>query len=333
MSFADQNAVIAVLRRDRLETAPDWTITALAAASGLKKQACRDAVQALRYQGKMEFAALALKPSMMIDVRPVTRVAAIGAGRAARRDAAPLAELAGELAVVERVAALPAAPAQGARAWLRGDDLARLQADVAAYLARTGMAPSTFSNRATGDNSFVTRLNAGRAGIATEAKVRAFMAEYPEGLAQRKARMPGSGFPVDAADARIIQAAVAARDDEAAAIAARADGVARSREIARQAALEAEAAGNNRRRAGQLSGTWNAVARFVPTPVEAVQSALAETPADAARALQRRWPDVWQAVLITARAQGATPMAMMIDAIETGLAAIEQFGSNQEEAA
>lgn len=323
MSTADQNAIIAVLRRDRPETAPDWTIAALAAAAGLKKQACRDAVQALRYQGKMEFTALALKPSMMIDT-----------GDATTDDAAPIADLAADLAVVERVAALPAPRAQGTRAWLRGDDLAQLQADVAAYLARTGMAPSTFSNRATGDNSFVTRLNAGRAGIATEAKVRAFMVEHPEGLARRKARMPGSGFPVDVADARIIQAAVAARDAEAAAaITARADAVARLREIARQAALEAEAAGNNRRRAGQLSGTLNAVARFVPTPVEAVQSALAETPADAARALQRRWPAVWQAVLITARAQGATPMAMMIDAIETGLAAIEQLGSNQEEAA
>lgn len=302
MSVADQNAIIAVLRRDRPASAPDWTIAALAPAAGLKKQACRDAVQALRYQGKMEWASFALTPSMMI------------------------ADAAG---------AAPPDPA--ARGWIDPADADRLRSEVRDYLERTGMALNTFSNRATNSTQIAAFMRGeGRVGINPARNARDFMARYPDGVAARKGVSHQRGFAVDDAQAAVARSAREAIDTEAADIAARADAVTRSRELQRQAALEAEKAGANRF-AARRQGT-RGLSTLTGGPnhrqsVEAVQSALAETPADAARALQRRWPAVWQAVLITARAQETTPMAMMIDAIETGLAAIEHLAGNQEEAA
>lgn len=52
-----------------------------------------------------------------------------------------------------------------------------------------------------------------------------------------------------------------------------------------------------------------------------VQESLVDGPGDAIRAIQRRWPDLWSRVVETARSQGALPGAVMVEAIEKGLAA------------
>ncbi len=56
------------------------------------------------------------------------------------------------------------------------------------------------------------------------------------------------------------------------------------------------------------------------TPAELVASALLETPSDLVRHVAVRWPQVWQAVLLRARADGKPPGATLLAMIERGLA-------------
>lgn len=55
------------------------------------------------------------------------------------------------------------------------------------------------------------------------------------------------------------------------------------------------------------------------TPAELVVSALVETPSDLVRHVAVRWPQVWQAVLLRARAEGKPPGAALLAVIERGL--------------
>lgn len=55
------------------------------------------------------------------------------------------------------------------------------------------------------------------------------------------------------------------------------------------------------------------------TPAELVASALLETPSDLVRHVAVRWPQVWQAVLVRARADGTPPGATLLAVIERGL--------------
>lgn len=55
------------------------------------------------------------------------------------------------------------------------------------------------------------------------------------------------------------------------------------------------------------------------TPAELVASALVETPSDLIRHVAVRWPAVWQAVLLRARADAKPPGATLLAAIERGL--------------
>ncbi|MGN5374609.1 hypothetical protein [Sphingomonas hankookensis] len=55
------------------------------------------------------------------------------------------------------------------------------------------------------------------------------------------------------------------------------------------------------------------------TPAELVASALLETPSDLVRHVAVRWPVVWQAVLLRARADEKPPGATLLAAIERGL--------------
>ncbi|KQN91562.1 hypothetical protein ASE90_01800 [Sphingomonas sp. Leaf67] len=55
------------------------------------------------------------------------------------------------------------------------------------------------------------------------------------------------------------------------------------------------------------------------TPAELVASALLETPSDLVRHVAVRWPQVWQAVLLRARADGKLPGVTLLAVIERGL--------------
>lgn len=55
------------------------------------------------------------------------------------------------------------------------------------------------------------------------------------------------------------------------------------------------------------------------TPAELVATAMLETPSDLVRHVAVRWPAVWQAVLLRARADGKQPGATLLAVIERGL--------------
>jgi len=61
--------------------------------------------------------------------------------------------------------------------------------------------------------------------------------------------------------------------------------------------------------------------------VEAIQSALAETPEEAMAAVRRRHPDLWRRAVALGRALGVTPASAFYDALDRGLSAIEAEGA------
>lgn len=63
----------------------------------------------------------------------------------------------------------------------------------------------------------------------------------------------------------------------------------------------------------------SAPATVKASPGELVASALLETPSDLVRHVAVRWPTVWQAVLLRARADEKPPGAALLAAIERGL--------------
>lgn len=65
---------------------------------------------------------------------------------------------------------------------------ADLRAEIEAFLAETGMAPTRFGDLAVSDTTFVTRLRAGmRPRQRNIARIRAFMADYESPPSHRRA--------------------------------------------------------------------------------------------------------------------------------------------------
>lgn len=58
---------------------------------------------------------------------------------------------------------------------------------------------------------------------------------------------------------------------------------------------------------------------FQATRSELIMTELVKTPNDLVRHVAVRWPEVWQAVLLRARAEGKVPGAVLLAAIEGGL--------------
>jgi hypothetical protein len=77
----------------------------------------------------------------------------------------------------------------------------------------------------------------------------------------------------------------------------------------------------SRRALARSTGT---VARPVPAatgPALQVTTAMLAEPSDLVAMLKRRWPDLWQQVIASAHAVGASPVAHLIEIIETGVSA------------
>lgn len=58
---------------------------------------------------------------------------------------------------------------------------------------------------------------------------------------------------------------------------------------------------------------------FQATRSELIMTELVKTPNDLVRHVAVRWPEVWQAVLLRARAEGKVPGVVLLAAIEGGL--------------
>jgi hypothetical protein len=171
------------------------------------------------------------------------------------------------------------------------DEAQGLLEECQAYIGAIGLAPSTFGYRSCKRASLITDLKIGmRPTRRTAERLRAWMTAHPLGTLDEM-------HALDAASGR------AAKDAEAAALDARRAETIAAREdhVRRCARREAEAAR--------------------PSLGGAVQEKFFEGPGDAIRVIRARWPDLWSRVVEAARAQGALPGAVMVEAIERGLAA------------
>ena len=112
------------------------------------------------------------------------------------------------------------------------------------------------------------------------------------------------------------------RDAQRAAIDRRAEeGAARQRAAT---AKDAEARASVRAAARKTTGSRHslpieAIRDLAPSAAEMIQTLGCESPGDAGRILQRRWPQVWRALVIAARADGVNPVVLMVRSIEAGL--------------
>lgn len=170
------------------------------------------------------------------------------------------------------------------------DEAQVLLAECRAYLAETGMAPSSFGYRSCKRGSLISDLRIGRRPTRQTAdRVRAWMVGAETGA--------GSA-------ATPAVAARQAKDDEQAALDARREETARARaeHVAKHLQREAHMVG--RRTLGA-----------------ALQETMISGPNDVIWTIRRRWPELWSRVVETARERGALPGAVLVEAIERGLPA------------
>ncbi|RSV44398.1 hypothetical protein CA234_03000 [Sphingomonas sp. ABOLE] len=308
MSAADDRAVIAALRAGHAAAGP------ARAAAGLTAAAFKAAVQRLRYQGKVQWDALQLTPSMLeqqnvappppgtapVSAEPAPGDAEEGEDAGATAPSAP----ASEPVAVEAVR-----PPSAAEQLLR---------DIEQWCARTGTPEIKLGAVALRHPGFVALLRKRLTATGdTIAKIRALMAEHPDGMSE--VPMPANNICVPKGPKS---------ESAARAIAARAVDEMAERGIstvAEEVRQEAEAAGQRRKASRMISGLAGAKLALLsdPTPAEVVTTALAETVDDAAKAMARRWPRTWARVLVAARVADERPGQTLIRLLEIGLAHAE----------
>ncbi len=182
---------------------------------------------------------------------------------------------------------------------LRPAQAAAFLDEIESYIARVGMAPSSFGEYALGAPGFVGLLRKrGTARIFSAERARAFMTTWPDGATREQ----------------VAEARRAAFDYDAPAVTVQT-------RSALVASVEAEAAlaGQRRRKAIMPGGVNQPIS---PTGF-ALQAALLETPDDGFAFLGRRWPALLHRVVLAARAAETGPGPMLARIIEQGLARVE----------
>lgn len=310
MSAADDRAVIAALRAGH-RGAGDAR-----AASGLKAAAFKAAVQRLRYQGKVQWDALQLTPSMMQE-----QDAAPAPPGMAPVSAAPL-PFGGDADEGEDAGAIaPSAPASepvAAAPVLLLSAPEQLLRDIDAWCTRTGTPEIKLGAVALRHPGFVALLRKRLTATPdTIGKVRALMAAHPDGMADVPEPANNICVPKGPKSESAARAIAARAVDRLASA-----GVSTVGEEVRR---EAEAAGERRKASRIISGLAGSRLALLsdPTPVEIVTTALAETVDDTAKAMARRWPKTWARVLAAARNADERPGQALIRLLELGLAQVE----------
>jgi hypothetical protein len=170
------------------------------------------------------------------------------------------------------------------------------------------MARTRFGKEAVGDLGLTNRLAGASPTARTVARVRAFIAANQDGVSTPKPdRAQAEPVHVEQAPARPPAPAFEAEADAG---------------IEAAAAVTRPAFPAPPRRRGRRDR--------IPLPegmrptVEALQSALAETPEDLMAAVRRKHPQLWRRTLALSRAERVTPASALYAALETGLDQREQ---------
>lgn len=320
------------------------------AAVGCSAADLRTAVNRLRFRGMIEFDRLALRPSMREQEEEKTLPAtpphpgaasdpAAGGGRSEAPVPDPLERptadapggdeahppCTGERPAGEAKRPLPPPPAE-----TTGDVLL---AEMLDYCARTGTARSLFGLRATGSPVLHNRL-AGRAPRPeTIAKVRAFMADHPDGVTWDTVSREEVPAAAEAHDAAAGAGAVS--PEAAPAVPAAPAPAPAPRAEPPPVPFATEAAQLFERPTGggeRIPAHMPRVRRRtrIPLPagsrptVELIQSLCAETPEDLMASVRARHPQLWRRAIALGRQRRTSPAAALYSALEAGLDQREQ---------
>lgn len=284
-----------------------WTARQLAEGLIVPRADLTDAINSLRYAGKLDWRQLKLMPSMWIG--------RIEQQLTVEPDASPLATVEETVAAPAEVAGeamvAPATEAEPVVGTIEKIAALQMLREVDDYCARTGTHETKIGEVLYRHPGFIGLVrHRAKAGVEKIAEVRLLMKQYPDGLVLAERKTLPASVP--------LSKPLPPPPPEPVAVAP---------SLAEQVHAEALAAGKQRREARNMSATRKG---RVATPLrEAIDREFLAEPVDALSLLRRRWPDLLDALVGLARSRGQPVAEAVHDVIEGGLDRLAVEGRKQ----